>query len=250
MADAYRESFGTLCAGTVERLLADTPGSSHLDVGSGTGALAAGAAAIGRTVVAVDADPEMVALSSATVPGSVVQGSLPCLPFADGTFDAVTANFVINQVSDPGAAMGELARVVRPGGRVAATIWPAEAAAWASLVAGAFDAAGVVPGASSRLAAELDFERSVDGLRTLARAAGLEAITATELTWDWEIGVDALWAGIAGGVTTAGQTLLAQTPEVRTAAGREFREAATAITCSGTLRLPSTAAYVVGRVLP
>ena len=245
VGDAYRASFATLCGGTIERLLADTSGSRHLDVGSGTGTLAARAVALGRTVVAIDADPEMAEVSSAVAPGSVVEGSLPDLPFDDNAFDAVTANFVVNHVRDPRAAMRELARVVRLVGRVAATIWPAEPAEWAVLVAGAFSAAGVIPIPGERLSADVDFERSVAGLRGLAEAAGLEAITATTLTWDWEISVDALWSGVAGGVATVGRTLLAQTPQVQTSAEREFREAAAPLTRDGVLRLSSTAAYVV-----
>jgi ubiquinone/menaquinone biosynthesis C-methylase UbiE len=245
LAGAYRDSFAGLCAGTIERLLTDTPGGSHLDVGSGTGALAARAAARGRTVVAVDADPEMVAMSSAAVAGCVVEASLPDLPFDDDTFDAVTANFVINHVRDPRAAMRELARVTRPGGCVAATIWPAQAAGWAVLVADAFRAAGVVPLPAQRLSAEFDFERSVAGLRRLAETAGLEAITATELTWEWEVSVDALWSGIAGGVATVGQTFLAQTPGVQTSVQNEFRKATIELGRDGMLKLSSAAAYVV-----
>ena len=85
----------------------------------------------------------------------------------------------------------------------------------------------------------------MDGLCGLAGAAGLKALTATELTWEWEISVDALWGGIAGGVATLGQTLLAQTPEVQASATREFYEATAALARGGMLRLASTAAYVV-----
>lgn len=244
-AEAYRESFATLCGGTVERLLADTSGGSHLDVGSGTGDLAARAVALGRRVIAVDADPEMVTMSRAVVPGHVVEASLPHLPFDDDSFDAVTANFVVNHVGDPRAAMRDLARVARPGGRVAVTIWPAQTSAWASLVAGAFGEAGVVPMPGRHLPPELDFDRSMDGLRALAEAAGLEAMTATELSWDWDISVDALWGGIAGGVATAGQTFLAQVPDVQVSAERAFRKASADLARDGMLRLPSTAAYVV-----
>ena len=245
VSDAYRASFGTLCEGTIERLLSDTSGGSHLDVGSGTGALAARAAALGRTVVALDADPEMVAMSRAAVPGCAVEASLPDLPFHEGTFDAVTANFVINHVRDPRAAMRELARVTRPGGRVAVTIWPARTPEWAVLVADAFSRAGVVPIRSQRLSVEMDFDRSMDGLRGLADAAGLHALTVTELTWDWEISVGALWGGIAGGVATVGQTFLAQTPGVQASVEREFHEATAGLVSDGMLRLSSTAAYLV-----
>lgn len=130
VADAYRQSFGTLCEGTVERLLLDTSGLRHLDVGCGAGTLAARAASLGREVVAVDADPGMVAVAAEVVPRRLMQGALPDLPFRDDEFDVVTANFVVNHVADPRAAMRELARVTRPGGSVAATIWPARPSAW------------------------------------------------------------------------------------------------------------------------
>ena len=113
------------------------------------------------------------------------------------------------------------------------------------LVAGAFSKAGVVAIPGQRLSAELDFDRSLDGLRGLAEAAGMEALTATELTWDWEISVDALWSGIAGGVATVGQTFLAQTPVVQSSAEREFYQATAGLADDGMSRLSSTAAYLV-----
>ena len=245
MAGAYHASFATLCGGTIERLLRDTSGGRHLDVGSGTGALARRAAGLGRDVVAVDSDSDMVAISATVVPGMVVGAALPSLPFDDHTFDAVTANFVLNHVSDPLTAMREIARVVRPGGRLAATVWPDQAQEWALLVSAVFTAARVVPLPGHRLDPALDFDRSASGLRELAESAGLEAITAAELTWVWEISVDALWSGIAGGVATVGRTFLAQTTEVRAAVEREFREVAGDASVNELLSLQSTAVYVV-----
>lgn len=245
VADAYTASFATLCAGTIERLLTDTPGARHLDVGSGTGSLAARASELGRTVVALDADPAMVGLSNAAVPGRAMRAALPDLPFDDGTFDSVTANFVLNHVGDPRAAMRDLARVTSPGGRVAATIWPARNPVWAALVADVFDSAGVVPITGQGLSAEFDFERSIHGLTALARAVGLETLTVTELSWEWEISDEALWCGIAGGVATVGRTYLAQTPSVRAAARDEFFAATEVMASDGMLRLPSTAVYLL-----
>ncbi|MEV4766482.1 methyltransferase domain-containing protein [Micromonospora chokoriensis] len=55
---------------------------------------------------------------------TVPLAALPRLPFTSGSFDAAVANFVINHVGDPRAAVDELRRVVRPAGWIAVTIWP------------------------------------------------------------------------------------------------------------------------------
>ena len=246
VAEAYRTSFGTLCAGTVEHLLDSTAARHHLDVGSGTGELARRAEARDRVVTAVDADADMVAMSAGQHTGPTIRAALPNLPLRSGTFDAVTANFVINHTDDPRAATRELARLLRPGGRLAATIWPAGPPAWASLVQDAFQVAGVVPLPTQRLAPHLDFERSVAGLTDLAESVGLTPIDAHELQWDWRISVDAFWAGLAGGVATAGQTLVAQPPDVRRDAEQAFRRTAAAEAgADHVLSLPSTAVHLL-----
>lgn len=253
VAGAYRASFATLCSGTVDRLLADAADGLLLDVGAGTGELAARAAAAGRRVVAVDADPAMVAVAAEVVPGRVALASLPRLPLADDTVATTTANFVVNHVADPRAAARELARVTRPGGRVAMTTWTAAPPAWGGLVADAFAAAGATAPPAARLAPELDFERSPAGLARLAEEAGLATLAATELRWTWEVGVDALWAGVAGGVAGPGRTYLAQPPAVRAAATDAYRAAAVRHPGHrpgphggrGVLRLAAVAAYVL-----
>ena len=50
----------------------------------------------------------------------LIEGQAETLPFADGSFDALTFTYLLRYVEDPQATMVELARVVRPGGRVAA----------------------------------------------------------------------------------------------------------------------------------
>ena len=100
-------------------------GQSAVDVACGTGKLSATLAArvgpFGR-VVGVDLAPAMVATAQAAHPDLVqlsfqVANAL-ALPFDDATFDAATIAFGLRNLADFEAGFGELARVVRPGGRV------------------------------------------------------------------------------------------------------------------------------------
>src|SRR5215217_6425765 len=50
---------------------------------------------------------------------SLVVGEAEALPFADGEFDHLTFTYLLRYVDDPAATLRELARVVRPGGRIA-----------------------------------------------------------------------------------------------------------------------------------
>lgn len=242
---AYERSFATLCAGTIEPILIDTAGDRVLDVGCGTGELAARAGRAARTVTAVDADPDMATTARKRV-RDVVVAALPVLPFVSHSFDTVVANFVVNHVPDPSAAVIELARLVGRHGRVAMTIWPAGGAGWAPVVGEVLTTAGAVPLPNQRLAPELDFERTPEGLAELAATAGLQPRIVKELEWEWVIAADDLWAGIAGGVATPGQTYLTQTKQVRTAIADGFtRRAAALADGNGLLRFANRAAYVL-----
>lgn len=123
---AYARSFAKLCAYPVAQLLDAAevgPSMRMLDVGTGPGTVAAAASARGATVGAVDAEPSMVELAMQAAPAADVRvAALPALPFGDGEFDAVVANFVLNHVGQPRVALAELRRVVRPNGWIALTI--------------------------------------------------------------------------------------------------------------------------------
>ena len=72
----------------------------------------------------LDAAVGMVAAARARYPEiEFRQGDAERLPFADASFDAVVAGFVVNHLPCPERALVEFARVLRPDGRVAVTVW-------------------------------------------------------------------------------------------------------------------------------
>jgi demethylmenaquinone methyltransferase/2-methoxy-6-polyprenyl-1,4-benzoquinol methylase len=107
------------------RTVAPSSGERVLDVATGTGLVAAELARSGCAVVGVDQSPEMLAAArrrfarAATERVELVEGEAEELPFASASFDALTFTYLLRYVEDPAATMRELARVVRPGGRVA-----------------------------------------------------------------------------------------------------------------------------------
>jgi demethylmenaquinone methyltransferase/2-methoxy-6-polyprenyl-1,4-benzoquinol methylase len=85
--------------------------------------VAFGLARRGATVVGLDQSEDMLAQARARLaeqPGKItfVQGEAEDLPFADGEFDALTFTYLLRYVDDRPATMRELARVVKPGGRI------------------------------------------------------------------------------------------------------------------------------------
>ena len=121
------------------------PGLVVLDVGCGPGtdlAAMAGLVAPDGVVIGVDHDDRMVreaAERTADVSGvEVRQGDVHALPLADASVDRARTDRVLQHVADPGAAVAEIARVLRPGGAVALA-----EPDWETFVVDAGDAAGL-----------------------------------------------------------------------------------------------------------
>ncbi len=94
-------------------------GESVLDVGAGTGVSTEELARSGAFAVGVDLSVGMLRAGRAVRPRvPLLAGDALRLPFADGTFDAVTISFALRNVVDTDAALRELGRVTRPGGRL------------------------------------------------------------------------------------------------------------------------------------
>ncbi|GAA2624994.1 demethylmenaquinone methyltransferase [Dactylosporangium fulvum] len=95
------------------------PGERVLDLGAGTGVSTFELAKSGAFAVGVDLSIGMLQAGHAKRPTvSLLAGDALALPFADETFDAVTISFALRNVSDTEAALREMARVTKPGGRL------------------------------------------------------------------------------------------------------------------------------------
>jgi trans-aconitate methyltransferase len=102
------------------------PGQRVLDVGCGPGALTAELVQrVGSGLVqAIDPSESFVEAVRQQLPGVLVTlGGAEQLPYPDAEFDAVLAQLVVHFMTDPVRGLTEMARVVRPGGTVAANVW-------------------------------------------------------------------------------------------------------------------------------
>jgi SAM-dependent methyltransferase len=192
-----------VAAELVERL--DLPvGGRWLDVGCGTGALVEAVARLGAPAEVVGVDPSKGYVAHARernadrrVGFEVADAAK--LPFEDGSFDVAASGLVLNFLADPAEAAGEMVRVVRPGGTVAAYVW--DYAGGMQLIRCLWDAAVALdPGA-----AQLDEGRrfplcSPDALAELFGGAGLAEVE----TWAIEVPTvfsdfEDVWGPLLGG---------------------------------------------------
>jgi len=122
--DAVRKVFNddALRARAVSRLI--DPTLRVADIGTGTGILAIELARLGVSVIAIDHSARMLDAARAKIaaePGLSIDlrhGEASQLPMEAGEVDAALAHMVLHYLPSPGEAIAEMARVVRPGGRV------------------------------------------------------------------------------------------------------------------------------------
>ncbi|MFE2159300.1 class I SAM-dependent methyltransferase [Streptomyces lydicus] len=106
-------------------LAGDVAGRRILDAGCGSGPLSAALRDRGAVVTGIDASAGMLALARRRLGDDValhVADLSDRLPFADGAFDDVVASLVLHYLEDWGPALAELRRVLRPGGRLIASV--------------------------------------------------------------------------------------------------------------------------------
>jgi len=96
-----------------------TTGERALDLACGTGDIALAVAARGARVTGLDLTPRMLQLAAGkSRAATFLAGDMTSLPFRPQAFDLVTTGYGLRNVPDLPAAIGEIARVLRPGGRL------------------------------------------------------------------------------------------------------------------------------------
>jgi SAM-dependent methyltransferase len=207
LADPYERFMGRYSrslAPEFARVAQVAAGERVLDVGCGTGALTAVLAdAVGaERVAAVDPSEPFVNECRRRVPGGDVRvGPAEALPFEAQSFDRALSQLVFHFVSDPAKAVREMARVVRPGGSVAACVWDMNggmtllSAYWRAVK----DIEPGTPGEETR------FGVGEGQLAELWTNAGLRNVEHGAITSRSEYeSFDELWESFLGGIGPAG----------------------------------------------
>jgi len=217
-ADAYDRFMGrysVLLAPHLADFAGISAGQRVLDVGCGPGALTTELVRrLGSEAVsAVDPSEPFVAAARERHPGvDVGRASAELLPFPDGEFDATLAQLVVHFMADPVVGLGEMARVTREDGVVAATVWDH---------GGDRGPLSLFWAAARELDPGIEDESKLAGSREghlaeLFAAAGLRAIEDTLLSFSVEhASFEDWWEPYTLGVGPAGAHAAALDPERR-----------------------------------
>jgi ubiquinone/menaquinone biosynthesis C-methylase UbiE len=223
-------------------------GDRVLDVGCGTGLLTAELAAVvgADRVAAVDPSEPFVEACRRRVPGADVRlAAAEDLPFADATFDGALSQLVVNFMGDAEAGVGQMGRVTRPGGTVAACVW--DYAEGMTLLRKFWDAAAALDPAAAPFDEGVSMRHcQPDSLRALWESVGLHGVTSTELNPSVRYAsFEELWAPITTGVAPSGAYTVSLDDDGRRALREEFHRRLGSP--EGPFELTARAWAVVGR---
>jgi ubiquinone/menaquinone biosynthesis C-methylase UbiE len=225
-AAEYDRHLSSVTTQSIDALLDDagaSSGCSILDVATGAGYVAAAAARRGAAAVGIDFSATQVRLARERYPAiRFERADAQALPFANESFDAVVNAFGLCHLPRPDQGLREAFRVLKPGGRVAFSVWdvPEKAVVYRAI----YDAIRAHGAMDVGLPAGPNFflfstpESSIGALRD----AGFTAPTFRQVPQVWHVtDPDHLIAVMATGTVRAAATLRAQSAEAR----REIHQA-------------------------
>jgi SAM-dependent methyltransferase len=198
-ADLAEPSNEPLFAQVLDRLGVGS-GTRLIDIGCGSGYAAAMAATRGASVTGIDITPELIAIARERVPQArFTVAAMDELPFDDESFDAAVGFNAFQFADDPAGALREAARVVQPGGLVAATTFAEPERNESTALHLALEPLqATAPAAPAHLPYGLS---NPGGLERLLAEASLEPVESGEvpLTWAHDSVDDAVRAVLASG---------------------------------------------------
>ena len=243
-AAGYDDFFGQITPRLVEPLLDAAgvdPSARVLDVASGPGYVTAGAAERGASVVGVDIAETMLAMARERHPRLDFRlGDAEALPFPDGSFDAVTGNFLLHHLGRPERAAGEFARVLAPGGRLALTVWDLpERARFIGVLLDAVTESGAKPPADVPVGPPF-FRFSEEGeMHRLLGDQGFEGFAMDDVSFELEVASpDALWQGLLAGTVRSSALVLGQPEPLQRRIRSEFDRLVAPYRAGAGLRIP------------
>jgi SAM-dependent methyltransferase len=192
-------------------------GSRVLDVCCGPGMLSAAVLSRGARAVGLDFSNKFIEIARRNVPGADFrQGDAQSLPYDEDSFDAVVCGYGVIHVPSPDVALREMCRVLRPGGRLAISVWGApEPDNGFGILYGAFKSHGNL---DVPLPHGPDFFQFSDPKRMTdtLKAIGLRHITAQSVDQSWHFDEPlGIIQAVLEGAVRARALLLAQTDSAR-----------------------------------
>ncbi|MCC6223005.1 MAG: methyltransferase domain-containing protein [Thermoleophilia bacterium] len=253
VARGYTGFFGRFtsrCAGPLLDAAAVGPGTHVLDVATGPGYVAAAAAEREADAVGFDISTEMIALASRLHPEArYVRGDAERLPFDDASFDAVVGGFCVLHLARPERALADWGRVVRPGGRIAVSMWAEPARN--RVLGAAFDAvlecATVTPPGLPVGPPLFRFSDRRE-LTGLLEGAGLANVSVeTVSSRERFSGAGEVWEGILASTVRTRSLLVAQDRATRARIRARFEELCAEHRCEGGIELPVEVLIAAGQ---
>jgi SAM-dependent methyltransferase len=253
VASGYDRFWESLTSRTCDPLLDAAgvgAGTRTLDVATGPGYVAAHAAERGASVVGLDLAEAMVELARSRCPEiEFVRGDAEELPFPDGSFGAVVANFMILHVARPDRAVAEAFRVLAADGRVALSVW--DVPARARFIGVLLDAVTEVEAAPPADIPEgPPFFRFADdaAFTGLLRGAGFEDVAVRSISFTHHVaGSDELWDGLTGATVRMAALVEGQDAETQHRIREAFDRQLAEYGGPGGVDVPVAAKVVSGR---